>query len=118
MAFALPYGIDTFDRVVSSLVFHHLVTVDKQQTLHEIYRVLRPNGELLVVDFGAPVTPYEHLLAPLLQRLERAADHVQGRLPALFHNAGFRHIEETAHWTTVLGRLSLYRTQKEAPSSG
>jgi ubiquinone/menaquinone biosynthesis C-methylase UbiE len=112
MAYALPYADNTFDRVVSSLVFHHLISADKQQTLHEVYRVLSPGGKVLVVDFGPPATCYERLLAPILKRLERAADNVQGLLPEMFHNAGFRQVEVTARWTTVVGGLSLYQAQK------
>jgi hypothetical protein len=37
-----------------ALVLHHLTRVDKQQTMREVVRVLRPGGGLHVVDFGPP----------------------------------------------------------------
>src|SRR5438093_7602838 len=42
MAFALPYPDATFDRVVSSLVLHHLTAGDKRRSCAEVFRVLRP----------------------------------------------------------------------------
>src|SRR5215467_2630538 len=41
MAYDLPFAPASFDRVVSSLVFHHLADADKARTLAEAHRVLR-----------------------------------------------------------------------------
>lgn len=54
MAFNLPYLDNSFDRVVSSLVLHHLTAENKQRTLKEVLRVLRPDGELHIADFVRP----------------------------------------------------------------
>jgi SAM-dependent methyltransferase len=51
---ALPYPNQSFDRVLTSLFFHHLRRDAKVQTLGEIWRVLRPGGELHIADFGRP----------------------------------------------------------------
>ena len=44
MAFELTYPDNYFDRVFSSLVFHHLTREDKIRTFTEIFRVLKPGG--------------------------------------------------------------------------
>lgn len=54
MSFALPCADGSFDRVLSSLFFHHLTRKNKLKTLHEVFRVLKPGGELHVADFGLP----------------------------------------------------------------
>src|SRR3989442_8696368 len=46
----LFFADQTFDVVVSSLVFHHLPDGLKRQALAEIHRVLKPGGCLLLVD--------------------------------------------------------------------
>ncbi len=46
----LSFADQTFDVVVSSLVFHHLPDRLKPQALSEIRRVLKPGGRLLLVD--------------------------------------------------------------------
>lgn len=114
MAFELPYADGSFDRVLSSLVFHHLTKENKQRTGREVYRVLRPGGELHIVDFGKAHGLYTSLFALMIQtfRFEEATDNVRGRLLAIFRDSGFDPVEEPARYTTILGGLSLYRARK------
>ena len=51
---ALPYPDESFDRVTSSLMFHHLSRPDKERTLREVRRVLKPGGRLHLLDFDGP----------------------------------------------------------------
>ena len=46
----LPYPDDSFDRVLSSLMLHHLDTTSKDALLAEVRRVLRPDGTLVLAD--------------------------------------------------------------------
>jgi SAM-dependent methyltransferase len=46
----LPYPDDSFDRVFSSLMLHHLDTPSKDAMLAEVRRVLRPDGLLVLAD--------------------------------------------------------------------
>jgi ubiquinone/menaquinone biosynthesis C-methylase UbiE len=116
MAFALPYADRSFDRVVSSLVLHHLTHEDKQRTLREVYRVLRSGGEFHVADWGKP----EGRLLRFGSRLEQhfdghvqLADNLEGRLPEMFREGGFSDVEETARYKTVVGVLCLHRARKD-----
>jgi ubiquinone/menaquinone biosynthesis C-methylase UbiE len=54
MSYELPYPSGSFDRVLSSLMFHHLTRENKVRSLKEVYRVLRNGGELHIADFGKP----------------------------------------------------------------
>ena len=112
LATALPYDDATFDRVLSSLMLHHLTTADKGRALREAWRVLRPGGELHVLDFGPPQNAPAWLISRVFRRMERTADNITGRLPEIFRQAGFTAVEQTAQQTTILGTLTLYRGRK------
>ncbi|MEE6261602.1 class I SAM-dependent methyltransferase [Plantactinospora sonchi] len=46
----LPVPDDSFDRVLSAFMLHHLAEEERTRALREVGRVLRPGGELHVVD--------------------------------------------------------------------
>ncbi len=110
--FELPYSADSFDCVVSSLVFHHLTREDKIRSLKEVFRVLKPQGELYVADFAKPQNALMRLTSLIMRWLEENHDNVRGLLPRMFRNAGFDQVEETAKFMTMFGTISLLRAQK------
>ena len=112
LATALPYADARFDRVISSLVFHHLVEADKRRVLAEILRVLAPGGAFVLVDFGEPLTVLERIGAKLFLRGEHARENLEGRLPALLREAGFSRIEELAQRSIGVGRLWTWRARE------
>lgn len=112
MSYQLPYPDSSFDRVLSSLMLHHLSTADKNRTLAEVFRILLPGGELHVVDFGPPRTLYSRLVAAVAARSEQVAVNIKGLLPEMFREVGFEGVEETGQFMTVAGALSFYRARK------
>ncbi len=108
----LPYLNGSFDRVVSSMVFHHLNREDKTLALKEIFRVLRPGGELHIADFGKPHNALMYLISQFARHFEEISDNIKGLLPEMFRNVGFADVEETAQYMTINGTLSLYRARK------
>ncbi len=112
MAFELSYDNSSFDRVVSSLVFHHLTRENKVRTIKEIFRVLSPGGELHLADFGKPHNALMYLISLVFRHLEETKENIDGLLPGMFQEAGFEQVEETARFMTVFGTLSLYRARK------
>src|SRR5262245_55017283 len=65
---ALPFPDRSFDRVLSSFMFHHLESDEKPRVLREVRRVLRPGGSFHMVDFGGAGHGLGALLARLVHR--------------------------------------------------
>jgi ubiquinone/menaquinone biosynthesis C-methylase UbiE len=108
----LPFEDRSFDRVLSTLFFHHLDPEPKRETAREIARVLRKGGELHVADWGKPSDPAMALAflgIRLLDGFENTADNVHGELPRIFEDAGLEDAKQTDRLRTPLGTLALYR---------
>jgi ubiquinone/menaquinone biosynthesis C-methylase UbiE len=111
-ATALSYADGAFDRVLCSLLLHHLGRDDKVATFREVRRVLRPGGEFHVADWGEPRSRLMRLAfysVQLLDGFTSTADHVNGLLGTLAGRAGLVGWVETARYPTVFGSLCLFR---------
>lgn len=107
-----PFGPDSFDRIVSSLLFHHLLPADKRRSLRKAFDLLKSGGELHVADWGRPHGPLMRTAFLAVQTLDGFAttsDSVRGMLPRYMEEAGFRPVAETHRERTVFGTLALYR---------
>lgn len=115
MSFDLPYADGSFDRVVSSLFFHHLSEENKRRTLGEVGRVLKGEGELHIADWGEPANLLMEIASRFIQMLdgsETTADHFEGRLPAIIANAGFDGVEQVGQFNSLFGTIRLIRAVK------
>lgn len=115
LATALPYPEQSFGRVLSSLVFHHLTRPQKRRALGEVYRVLRPGGALHLADWGPAqngVLRLAFLGVQLLDGFATTTDNVRGRLPALIRQAGFPVVRDHTRYATLWGTLVLYSARK------
>ena len=107
---SLPFPAGAFDRVVSSLFFHHLSPTQKESALREAARVLVPGGELHVADWGRPSGPLMRFLfhgIRFLDGWENTAAHAQGVLPVLIAANGLRDVQAGERFSTVFGTLEL-----------
>jgi ubiquinone/menaquinone biosynthesis C-methylase UbiE len=114
LASSLPYPDSRFDRLVTSLVIHHLTTDEKRRAFKEMYRVLKPRGEMHVLDFGEPHSPLTRFVTTYMRHLEETADNFDGLIPRLITEAGFGEVKEAKHFVTIFGPLSLLRAVKGA----
>lgn len=115
LSFDLPYADACFDSVLSSLFFHHLTRPDKERTIKEIVRVLKPGGQLHVADWGKPSDPLMRLLIYPVQWLDgfdTTQDNFEGRLPALLSEGGFERVSELGRMRTIFGTLAFYSAHK------
>ena len=107
----LPFATQSFDRVFCSLLLHHLQPEAKAGTRAEIRRVLRPERQLHIADWGAASGPITRALFKPVRELDGLAntvDHVEGRLPRYIVEAGFGDVRVRLDFYTVFGVLNLF----------
>jgi Methylase involved in ubiquinone/menaquinone biosynthesis len=112
MSFELPYKDNSFDTVVSSLMFHHLTSENKIFTFEEIYRVLKDKGNLYFADFGKPHNIPMRIISLIMNRFEENSDNMKGSLPKMLLNANFTKISEIERYSTLFGTIYIYHVQK------
>lgn len=111
----LPYSGACFDRVVSSLFFHHLTWENKQLAAREMFRILQPSGTLHVLDWGRAENRVMRGLFYMVQLVDGFActrDNVSGRLVEVFEQAGFSGVRPLQSFNTLFGTLVLYGAVK------
>lgn len=117
----LPYGDACFDRVLSSLFFHHLPPADKRLTSREVHRVLEPGGEFHVADWGKPRNAMMAALFAVVRTLdgaENTSDNVEGRLPDIFAEDGLIEVQGRRELAAPLGMIALYSMRKSGVGVG
>lgn len=114
LATALPYPDASFDRVLTSLVLHHLTTQDKERAFGETLRVLRPGGELHIADWAKPVSLGARAVFRVVQLLDgpTTRDNVEGRIPGMVASSGFTDVVEMRTFSTIGGTLGLLKGRK------
>jgi len=111
----LPFEDNSFDKVYSSLVFHQLDRITKLKCLLEINRILKPNGELIIGDWGKAKTKwmrFSFYLVQLLDGFKTTTDNVNGLMIKYITDAGFKNALEVDYINTSIGTYSYYKAEK------
>jgi ubiquinone/menaquinone biosynthesis C-methylase UbiE len=104
-----PFPPASFDRILTTLMLHHLTTAQKRETLAAARRLLRPGGELHIADWGKPHNALMRVAAlsfRLVDHGENTSVNVRGELPAMVQAAGFENVAETERRMTPFGTLA------------
>lgn len=89
----LPFADDTFDMVTCSHSFHHYP--DQSAVVKEMYRVLRPGGQLLLIDGYRDLPLGWFMFDVVVTWMEGEVKHCSARqLRELFRAAGFADIRQ------------------------
>jgi SAM-dependent methyltransferase len=112
----LPYPEASFDRVFSSLMFHHLGRDEKESMLREVRRILRPGGFLCLLDFGGPESGAGGFLARLLHSNHQFRDNSEDRILGFMSRAGFTSPKKVSQGTMFFGRARINYYQASVPT--
>jgi ubiquinone/menaquinone biosynthesis C-methylase UbiE len=110
----LPYSDGEFDRVLSSMMLHHLDGDAKAAAAAEVFRVLRPGGRLHLVDMGGDMTIHDGLSARLALRGSHVTGNLGDAIPRVLCGAGFDCAVVVTHRNRGVGRLTYYRATRPA----
>lgn len=111
----LPFEDNSFDKVYSSLVFHQLDNLTKLKCLLEINRILKPNGEIIIGDWGKAKTKwmrFSYYLVQLLDGFKTTDDNVNGLMTKYISDAKFKEVNEIDYINTSIGTYSYYKAIK------
>jgi len=111
----LHYLDNQFDKIYSCLVFHQLDAGVKLDCLKELNRVLKPNGKLIIADWGKAsnkLMRFTFGFVQLLDGFKTTNDNVKGLMPTFIKNANFFNVEITKSINTIIGTFSHYTATK------
>lgn len=108
-------GLGLADKTVSSLVLHQCPLPMKRAIVAAMLAALRPGGAMVLADYGAQRSRLMRLLFRQIQQLDGYANtqpNADGVLPAIFAEADFEQIVESAVIVTPTGSISIYSGAK------
>ena len=101
---ALPFPDNTFDCITISFGLRNVT--DKDKALRSMYRVLKPGGRLLVLEFSKPI------IEPLSKAYDAYSFRMhpdQDTLKAMMQDAGFESVD---YYNLTAGVVALHRGYK------
>jgi ubiquinone/menaquinone biosynthesis C-methylase UbiE len=104
-----PYPEASFDRVLSSLMFHHVPPDEKAKTLRAVRRVLKTGGEFHMLDFEGPENGAHGFVSRLLHSNQRLKDNSESRVLLFMTEAGFAEPKKIGHREMFFGHIAYYR---------
>jgi ubiquinone/menaquinone biosynthesis C-methylase UbiE len=104
----LPYPDASLDRVLSSMMLHHLDRADRARALTEAHRVLRPGGRFVLIDAAHSTGGHQHRMGGHLGRkMASNGEPSEEALRASVGSAGFSAVQLTVEPLTRLGPVVL-----------
>lgn len=111
----LPYDDASIDRVFSSYMLHHLTGDQKEQTLKEIRRVLRPSGLFCLLDFAGPDSGNISRLGRWIHSSRQLKENSEQRILNLLSQAGFADPKKVDERAVLFGHVRAKYYQASVP---
>lgn len=112
----LPYPDASFHRIFSSLMFHHLQSGEKEATLREARRVLRPGGSFHLLDFAGPDGADANWLLRRLHAHPSLKDNSDARIFEFLERAGFADVRKAGERTMLLWKVGYFQAWAPDPA--
>lgn len=94
----LPFSDKSFDAIFSTLMLHHVPETVKRSAFRQMRRVLKPNGRIVVADFGPPAHFWGWIgFSPLMLMFlatSSTRDNLFNRLPSLMSESGLEIVNQ------------------------
>jgi len=86
---SLPIPDTSIDICFSTLAFHHMPDEVKRKALEEMKRVLKPNGRIVIADFGPTRNCWLRRVL-FFEKIEYVKGNLEGIIPRFINEIGFK----------------------------
>lgn len=108
----LPFPDGSVDHVLSAFMLHHLDPQVKEATAAEVLQVLRPGGQLHLVDVGGNLTAADGFSARRMLKNPHVAANLGDGIPRLLRTAGFDCEVVDSRVYRHISRVTFYRATR------
>ncbi|MGA1871488.1 MAG: class I SAM-dependent methyltransferase [bacterium] len=111
----LPIKESAIDIVCCCLVTHQISHDNKLILFKEMYRVLKPNGKIVMTEFCKPYTIFgkygalyiKYIWGKIIPDIAlNITDNLEGNIPAMLEVSGFSELEVTGRWKGFVATIA------------